>query len=152
VSLRIKTLPIVYVIIFSALMYGCTLLFPENNLNFEGSWQFALAVFTLGLILIATGGIQFRRAGTTVNPMTPGNSSSLVMTGIYAYSRNPMYVGFLLFLIAVAIVVANIVALVFLPLFVLAMNYLQIQPEENALEDLFGEEYRQYRKRVRRWL
>ncbi|MDH5546435.1 MAG: isoprenylcysteine carboxylmethyltransferase family protein [Gammaproteobacteria bacterium] len=151
-SLRIKTLPIVYVIIFSALMYGCTLLFPENNLNFEGSWQFALAVFTLGLILIATGGIQFRRAGTTVNPMTPGNSSSLVMTGIYAYSRNPMYVGFLLFLIAVAIVVANIVALVFLPLFVLAMNYLQIQPEENALEDLFGEEYRQYRKRVRRWL
>jgi protein-S-isoprenylcysteine O-methyltransferase Ste14 len=96
--------------------------------------------------------VAFRRAGTTVNPMKPESSSSLVVSGIYAFTRNPMYLGFLFALLAWAIYLSHPAAFLVLPLFVWYMNRFQIEPEERALASLFGEAFTTYAARVRRWL
>ncbi|HEX6927780.1 MAG TPA: isoprenylcysteine carboxylmethyltransferase family protein, partial [Gammaproteobacteria bacterium] len=82
----------------------------------------------------------------------PGRASALVVAGIYRRSRNPMYLGFALLLLALGIHLRSLSALLILPAFVLYMNRFQIAPEERALEARFGEEYNVYRQSVRRWL
>jgi protein-S-isoprenylcysteine O-methyltransferase Ste14 len=96
--------------------------------------------------------VSFRRAKTTVNPMTPDAASSLVVSGIYRYTRNPMYLGFLLILTGWAALLSNMLALAVLPAFVVFMNRFQISPEERVLASLFPVDYAEYRARVRRWL
>jgi protein-S-isoprenylcysteine O-methyltransferase Ste14 len=74
------------------------------------------------------------------------------MTGIYRFTRNPMYIGLLMTLLGWAAFLASLPALLFVIAFVLYMNRFQIQPEERALSSLFGADYAVYRARVRRWL
>jgi protein-S-isoprenylcysteine O-methyltransferase Ste14 len=76
----------------------------------------------------------------------------MVVTGIYRISRNPMYLGMLLLLVAWAILLSNLAASLVLPLFVLYMNHFQISPEEVALASRFGADFAAYCKAVRRWL
>jgi protein-S-isoprenylcysteine O-methyltransferase Ste14 len=111
----------------------------------------AAALAVAGVLLALAGVLAFRRHRTTVNPMTPGKSSALVATGIYRLSRNPMYLGFLLLLGGWGAYLANAVALLWLPAFVVYMNRFQIQPEERALTQRFGEQYLAYCRAVRRW-
>ena len=86
-----------------------------------------------------------------VNPMKPDAASSLVVSGIYRYTRNPMYAGFLLILLGLAAFLSNVLVLVVLPAFVLYMNRFQIFPEERVLAALFADDYTEYLARVRRW-
>ncbi len=114
-------------------------------------------IASAGLLAIAicftvSGIALFRKAETTVNPTTPEAASDLVTSGIYNYTRNPMYVGFLLLLIAWGIWLSNVYALVLPAGFILYMNRFQIGPEEEALQALFGDRYADYKSRVRRWL
>jgi len=99
-----------------------------------------------------SGVISFRQARTTVNPMAPEAATSLVVSGIYRFTRNPMYLGFLFFLLAVAAWLGNPVAVLAAPAFVLYLNRFQIGPEERALQSRFGWEYHTYSARVRRWI
>jgi protein-S-isoprenylcysteine O-methyltransferase Ste14 len=94
----------------------------------------------------------FRRARTTVNPLTPDATTALVESGIYRLTRNPMYLGFLLLLLAEIVWLANPVALLAAPAFVLYLNRFQIGPEERALRNRFGAKFQSYSHRVRRWL
>jgi len=96
--------------------------------------------------------VSFRKAKTSVNPITPDACSSLVVSGIYKKTRNPMYVGFLFFLIGWGLFLSNLFSLVLPAGFFLYMNRFQIQAEEQALESFFGAEYMAYKNRVRRWL
>jgi protein-S-isoprenylcysteine O-methyltransferase Ste14 len=112
----------------------------------------AACIAAAGVAVAAMGIVQFRRARTTVNPLHPERASSLVTSGIYRLTRNPMYLGLLLALIAWAIFLASALAPVALPGFVLYMNRFQIRPEESALTALFGEQFVAYKSRVRRWL
>jgi len=105
-----------------------------------------------GLAVSLLGVAAFKRAKTTVNPMSPSSSSSLVIAGIYRWTRNPMYFGFGLVLLGKAAFLSNVLAYVFLPGFVLYMNQFQIKPEERALESRFGREFVDYSRRVRRWI
>lgn len=114
-------------------------------------WLAAGLVLAGGGVAMA-GVVAFRRQKTTVNPLTPERASALVNTGIYRRSRNPMYLGFLLALLGFAVFLANWVAALWLPLFVLYMNRFQIQPEERALTALFGQQFVDYCQSVRRWL
>jgi len=98
------------------------------------------------------GIIEFNRAKTTVNPTKPESASSLVRTGIYQRTRNPMYMGFLLILVGWAIAMANIVSFLVLPGFVIYMNRFQIKPEERALTLIFGEDFKAYCVETRRWI
>ena len=96
--------------------------------------------------------VSFRRARTTVNPLQPTKASTLVATGIYRVSRNPMYLGFLVCLLGWAILLSNPIAFLLPPQFVLGMNRWQIVPEEQALALRFGPEFAAYKIRARRWL
>jgi len=81
----------------------------------------------------------------------PSKASSLVVTGIYGYTRNPMYLGGLVMLSAWALFLAKLSACFFLPLFVAYLTRFQIIPEERVLRARFGTEFDDYTKRVRRW-
>lgn len=110
------------------------------------------AIFLVGAVFCLAGVASFRRARTTVNPLKPEQASALVSSGVYRWSRNPMYVGFALFLVAWAAWLASPWTLLGVAGFVLYMNRFQIGPEERALAALFGDEFRRYCARVRRWL
>ena len=99
-----------------------------------------------------SGIVSFVRARTTVNPMKPESSSTLIVSGIYGLTRNPMYLGLLLILIGWAVFISNILAFVVLPAFVIYINRFQIDPEERALASRFRDDFVQYASRVRRWL
>jgi protein-S-isoprenylcysteine O-methyltransferase Ste14 len=96
--------------------------------------------------------LSFRRAKTTVNPLKPETSASLVSTGVYSFTRNPMYLGMALVLLAWAAYLASPWALAGPALFALYITRFQIIPEERVLARLFGTSFAEYRKRVRRWL
>ena len=84
--------------------------------------------------------------------MSPQESNSLVIRGIYKFTRNPMYLGFLLWLLSFGVFQRNPFSLILAAGFVLYMNYFQIIPEERVLTDSFGEDYLEYKKSVRRWI
>ena len=84
--------------------------------------------------------------------MTPASASSLVTSGVYGVTRNPMYVGLLFVLVAWASLLAAPWTLIGPLVFVAYISRFQIAPEERALSTIFGDAYSQYRTRVRRWL
>ncbi len=110
----------------------------------------------LGALLLALGMIgvvailSFRRAGTSPNPWRP--TTAMVTDGPYRFSRNPMYLGFTLLYLGVTCWVNSLWPLLPLPVILILMQRMVIMREEAYLEARFGEEYRQYRNRVRRWL
>ena len=110
-----------------------------------------IALVTVPWILPVWAIIMFRREGTEVSPTSPANRK-LVTIGPYRFTRNPMYLGLLLELLGWAAFLANPLALLLVPAFVLYINRFQIKPEERSLSALFGGEYGAYRERVRRWL
>ena len=111
------------------------------------------AVFGAIGVAVAIGGVMsFRRAKTTVNPLKPETSVALVSTGVYSFTRNPMYLGMVLALFAWAVYLSSIWSLVGPVFFALYITRFQIVPEERALDGLFGAPFAEYKKRVRRWL
>lgn len=109
-------------------------------------------VALLGVIVAMVGSAAFKRAKTTVNPLHPESASSLVTSGIYRHTRNPMYVGMAAVLFGWAIYLAAPLAVLGVAAFVLYITRFQIIPEERALHSKFGAEFAEYQKRVRRWL
>jgi protein-S-isoprenylcysteine O-methyltransferase Ste14 len=106
----------------------------------------------IGAVTCLSGVVSFRREKTTVNPMKPDSASSLVVSGIYKYTRNPMYLGLVLVLLGWAAFLSNLASLALLPAFVVYISRFQIEPEERVLTSLFPHEYPPYRAKVRRWL
>ena len=151
-TLELKIPPVVLVALFALAMWLLAQWLPPVAL--AAVWGQVLAgIFAgAGVAVALSGVLAFRRADTTVDPRVPLQSSSLVVRGIYRYSRNPMYLGFLLLLLALAIYLMNAAAFALLPLFVLYMNRFQIVPEERHLLQKFGAEYQAYTQQVRRWL
>lgn len=111
-----------------------------------------MAFVLLGGVVALLGGVAFRRARTTVNPLNPEAASSLVVSGIYRYTRNPMYVGFASMLAGWAVYLAAPLALLGPIAFVLYITRFQIIPEERVLSAKFGPGFAAYQARVRRWL
>ena len=150
--LELKVPPLAIGVLVAALMWLGSWAVPALNFVLPGRKLLALALAIAGAMIIVSGIASFRRAKTTINPMKPASSSSLVRSGIYKVSRNPMYLGFLLMLFGWAVFLSNALAFIFLPVFIFYMNRFQIEPEENALAGKFGQEFAHYRSRVRRWL
>lgn len=115
-----------------------------------------LMVVVILLMLSMTIGwlalVQFKRAQTTANPLNLERSSSLVMTGIYRFSRNPMYLALALILLAFGVLLSSPFALIGWVFFIFYITQFQIKPEERMLEELFPEQYEVYKNSVRRWL
>jgi protein-S-isoprenylcysteine O-methyltransferase Ste14 len=150
-SLELRIPPVAILLAAGALMWLLELVLPWPG-NLPGRLPAALLAGVAGVVIAAAGVVAFRQARTTVNPMTPGAASSLVERGIYRYTRNPMYLGMALALLAWALWLGSFASLVVLPLFTAYMTRFQIVPEEHALAATFGDAFAAYRRRVRRWL
>lgn len=112
----------------------------------------AIALALIGASFDASALVSFRRARTTVNPLKPQSASSLVDSGVYRVTRNPMYVGLFFLLCGWAAFLWSWWALPGPFAFAAYISRFQIAPEERALCALFGAEYSAYKARVRRWL
>jgi protein-S-isoprenylcysteine O-methyltransferase Ste14 len=112
----------------------------------------AAVLGALGAAIAIGGVVSFRRAKTTVNPLKPETSATLVSTGVYSFTRNPMYLGMALVLFGWAVYLSSIWSLVGPMAFGLYITRFQIIPEERVLDRLFGAPFAEYKKRVRRWL
>lgn len=126
--------------------------FPDFSFNWGGFRFIAAGFAAAGLTIIAIAIGQFIKAKTTINPMKPDAAEKLVIKGLYRVSRNPMYLGVLLLLLAWAAYLHNVLSLAPPLLFVLTMTLFQIKPEEKALHQKFGADYEAYCRRVRRWI
>ncbi|HRF88025.1 MAG TPA: isoprenylcysteine carboxylmethyltransferase family protein [Pseudomonadales bacterium] len=110
------------------------------------------ACWLIGTYFSVSALLLFRKAKTTVNPLQPQSATSLVVSGVFSLSRNPMYVGVAFILLAWSIYLGSSWALLGVVGFVIFINQFQIAPEERAMLALFGEEFVSYSKKVRRWL
>ncbi|UVT17945.1 MAG: isoprenylcysteine carboxylmethyltransferase family protein [Nitrospira sp.] len=150
-ALELKVPPLALVFVFGALMW---LVSAGPTFTIAPPWRsaFACFCFAVGSAIVAAGVLTFRRMKTTVNPLTPEATTTMVISGIYRYTRNPMYLGFFLVLMGWAIYLSNWLAFAGLPLFVWYLNRFQILPEERALGAKFPEAFTAYTRSVRRWV
>ncbi len=151
-ALNVKVPPPLVALVIGVAMWGSSRVTAPLEVGGFPIGAVAGIMALLGGAVSLAGVIAFRRAKTTVNPLKPENASALVTGGIYRITRNPMYVGLLLALLAWAVFLRSPWTLLGPILFVLYMNRFQIRPEERALRSLFGEQYAEYMKKVRRWL
>lgn len=151
-ALELKVPPPLVLIVAALLMFAAATLTPSLTFSLPGNSVWAALIAVLGIAVAGAGVAAFRRAKTTVNPMRVHETSSLVTNGVFRISRNPMYVGMLLLLVAWAVHLANAAAILGLPLFVLYIARFQIAPEERSLQALFGEAFVAYTKATRPWL
>ena len=149
-----KIPPPIVAIVTALLIWVIAMVDPLGLFNLPIGMQVwgSVMIALTGIATMLTGVFAFRKSETTINPLKPEQASSLVLTGIYQKTRNPMYLGMLLILSAWAIFLGSTIAFMWLPLFVLFMTKFQILPEEMVLQKLFGQEYSDYLLSVRRWI
>jgi protein-S-isoprenylcysteine O-methyltransferase Ste14 len=147
---RGKVLPPTYLYGTMALMVVLDMLLPGARL-LHRPWNM------LGLLpLVAGAGInlwadqEFKRYGTTVRPFQ--TSAALVTTGAFRFSRNPMYSGFVLGLIGIAMLLGSLTPYLLIPGFMGVITLVFVRGEERMLQAKFGAAWQQYRRKVRRWL
>ena len=136
-SLRLKIPPAVWLLMFGTLMWGLHRWLPVATLIGAPLNRAGWLLVAGGALVIAAAMLQFRRANTTINPNTPAKASALVSQGIFGYSRNPMYLGLSIVLAGWAMVLGSLSPWAAVPLFVLVITKLQIEPEEAVLAVLF---------------
>jgi protein-S-isoprenylcysteine O-methyltransferase Ste14 len=151
-ALELKIPPPVVALLAAGIMWGIARLAPLIELPQSLRLSAAIACAVAGVAVDVAGIVSFWRAGTTVNPMRPEKTTALVCSGIYTFTRNPMYLGSVFFLVAWAAYLSSAWALLGPVMFVLYMNRFQIAPEEKVLASLFGSSYAEYRSKVRRWI
>ena len=169
-TLELKIPPVAVTLIAGAAMGICARLWPHADAPVltvgtsgltlpltipigEGVALILAGILALAGITVALLGVrEFRRQATTVDPRYPERTASLVTGGVFAYTRNPMYLGMLLCLAACAIWLRSLPAFLVLPLFVLYLTRYQITVEERAMQAHFGAAFRRYRGEVRRWI
>lgn len=115
------------------------------------SWLVAIEI-TAGTAFLVPAVVSFIRHKTTVNPQSPSNATSLVTSGVFSISRNPMYVGMLLLLLAFVLWLGEVSALFAAVVFFISIDQFQIKSEEQSLREKFGEAFTKYAKHVPRWL
>lgn len=144
--------PPVVAVLIAAGMWALSRWWPVLTFELPSPLLVGLAVSSVGGVISSAGVREFRRAKTTVNPLHPELASAVVTTGIYRYTRNPMYVGIVFVLLGCFLALGGLSAILGLPAFVLYITRYQVQPEEQVLLSKFGKEYADYAARVRRWL
>jgi len=145
-----KLLPPFLFLICCVAMITCSLLFPQWT-YLPKPWNYlGVPLLLLGLGMVRNIQGKFKKEATEIN--TFKSPKKLVSTGLFRYSRNPIYLGFTLALGGLAIVLGNYAALDGLIAFFIAAHLWYIPYEEEAMEKEFGEAYLDYKSKVRRWL
>lgn len=151
-QLELRIPPVLVCAFVAGLMWFAAEVSAPWTLHFPFRAPVARGLALAGLAIASAGVFSFRRAKTTLNPTLPGSASSLVVSGIYRFTRNPMYLGLLLTLLGWGVYLGNVLAIALIPGFVIYMNRFQIQSEERALTSLFPQDFPAYKAKVRRWL
>lgn len=151
-SLELRIPPLALFAVFAVAIWAAGRYLPTANLALPGRQTIALISILLGLGVISAGVFEFRRRKTTMSPFSPERTASVVSSGIYRWTRNPMYLGMALALFGVAVWQANLFGFAVVLLFCAYLTRFQIVPEERMLLKLFGEEFAAYMNQVRRWI
>ncbi len=149
--MKLKIPPAIVFLVFGLLMYLLAEFLPFGYFDFFGRQYLMIALAVFAIIITVIALFQFYAAKTTIDPAQPGKTKKLVANGIYAYTRNPMYLAMLLLLLAWGVWLGNAFNTLFAAGFVAYMNRFQIEPEEQALAKIFNKDYKQYCLLVRRW-
>jgi protein-S-isoprenylcysteine O-methyltransferase Ste14 len=149
--MELKVIPVVQVLIAVLIMVAFNALWPEFILHWPAHRLVALLLLSIAVIIGISAIISFKKHKTTVNPTKPETSSTVVSSGIYAISRNPMYLAMLISLISLAYYLQHVASLPVILIFVAYMTRFQIIPEEKMLTKIFGQQYIDYQAKVRRW-
>lgn len=149
--LQLKIPPLAVLLLFALVAYGLAYSLPYPWLEQSIAVVLAILLLCTGMLVALAGVLAFNQAKTTVNPTQPEQAKQLVITGVYKLTRNPMYLGFLLVLMAVCCYLNSLFALLACPLFVSYINIFQIIPEEGVLRQKFAD-FEDYCHQVRRWL
>jgi protein-S-isoprenylcysteine O-methyltransferase Ste14 len=150
--LELKVPPVALSMVFAIVMWAASAVFSAASLPLPRASIVAFAFALIGGGTAVAGVSAFRRHHTTVNPMKPEETASIVTAGIYRFTRNPMYLGFAFVLVGWAMYLENLAALLLVPAFVAYMTRFQIKPEERALLAKFGPSFADYMAMVRRWI
>src|SRR5690625_663331 len=151
-SLKLKIPPIIVVLLFGALMWLADTWLVIKPLMFGTNWWLYALFLMAGFWITSLGVRAFSSHQTTTHPQHPEKATVLVQSGIYRYSRNPMYLGLLLILLSGVFYFGNWATIIVLPLYVGYMSRFQIIPEEEAMQQKFGGPYIEYKSQVRRWI
>ena len=144
--------PPLVVLLIGVVMLAIAWLTPTIEIARSARFLAGGTTIVLGLLMVVQGARTFWRNKTTINPVELAKASTLVTTGVFRFSRNPMYVGFTCVLIGWAMCLGAPWAFIGPIVFVLFTNRFQIAPEERVMQARFGQAYDDYRTQVRRWL
>lgn len=142
--------PPVVALIFIVIAYFLERFVPIHYIAPVSLQYVGLFLTFIGFLLGIGAFIEFRKAHTTLDPH--GSAKQLVTSGIYRFTRNPIYLGFLLMVIGLPLNSGLIWGIVMAPLYIMMMTRLVIEREEAYLEKKFKEQYESYMSRVRRWI
>lgn len=149
--MELKVPPVLVFFSFTLIMYLVGRFLPVGFFDFFGRFLLAKLLIGMAGIIGLISLIQFFRTKTTVDPINPQKVSRLVTSGLYKYSRNPMYLALLLLLLGFGLFQGNAFNTLVAAGFVWYMNRFQIMPEERILFDKFGKDYKTYLTATRRW-
>lgn len=150
--LETKIPPPIVGLLFILIMWLASQFGPSFSLPASVLLPMSGLIVLLGFAFPIAGSMAFKKAKTTVNPLQPEKASKLVILGIFRYSRNPMYLGLSLVLVAWGLYLSSYAALALVPVFMLYINTFQILPEERALKEKFGSDFEDYQNSVGKWL
>lgn len=139
-------------LLFAGAMWLLARQFPSLFAQVPMKSVIAFTLAALAFAIIVAGVMEFRRANTTVNPLMPEATSALVTGGVYRFTRNPMYLGMSIILLAWAVHLSHPLSLLGVGAFAAYIHRYQIVPEEKALRALFPGAFEAYARNVRRWL
>jgi protein-S-isoprenylcysteine O-methyltransferase Ste14 len=143
-------MPPTFLFVAIMLMVALHFLWPVRRLPNTPAKLLGLIPMLVGLVMNVWASNVFNRVGTAIEPFR--QSDQLVTNGLYRFTRNPMYLGFVLVLVGVAVMLGSLTPLLVIPPFIALTTIRFIHPEESALEERFGTAYLEYKRRVRRWV
>ena len=124
--------------------------FPQFRFIFGAFRYIGILIFIFGLSITFSSFYLFKKNKT---PILPGQKPTfMVAAGPYKLTRNPMYLGVALALLGISVYIENLLSLMSPVIFFLIMNYIYIPFEEKLMEQIFGQQYLNYKKKVRRWI
>jgi protein-S-isoprenylcysteine O-methyltransferase Ste14 len=145
-----KPLPPVYLLGALTLVVLLHFLWPGGRL-IAGPWRLlGIALLLIGIVLNLAADQGFKKRKTTVKPFE--RPTSLITGGVFGFSRNPMYLGMVSIILGVSVLLGSATPFAVVPVFAFLLDRCFIVKEEQSLQDIFGDQFRQYRNRTRRWV
>tara|TARA_Y100001935_G_scaffold162245_1_gene133422 strand:- start:164 stop:607 length:444 start_codon:yes stop_codon:yes gene_type:complete len=141
--------PLIVLVLIISIYFSSTKI---DLINIPLQQEVSIFILSAGILIFVNPVLQFIKSKTTVNPIQFEEVNKLVISGIFKYSRNPMYLGMLMIILSTSIFYLNIYSILTPLLFILWINKFQIKREEEFLTEKFGDEYLSYKKKTRRWI